>query len=720
MRTQGRAGGRVDGQSHGQGQGQAQRPRHGGRRRSRRGIWTVVLGGSVALAAGDDAAAQTELPEIVVQSASPVASGDPNFTSVTTVSEQELTGHAAASLGDALATKPGLSQTSFAPAASRPVIRGLGGFRVRTQENGIGSHDMANLGEDHAVAIDPLLAGQVEVIRGPGVLRYGSQAIGGVVSASNGRIPTQAPANGVRFESRGGFGSVSNGRDGAALLEAGGSDFVLHVDGMRRVSDDYRIPGGRQANSSLDMQGHAVGLSHLFDDGFVGVAYQSSQMTYFIPGIASAAEKNHIDLWQDKWTSRGEWRLGAHGLDAIRYWFGATDYRHHEVNVVGGVNVIGSVFKNRELESRLEVTHLPVETGLGELRGAFGVQWGDRRLSAVKTTGVLLAPAQVASAAAFLFEELKLDDTLKVQAAARIDRVAVDGTGALFPATFLPPPNVPAEFGVNRLYQPLSASVGMLYTLPADIVARVTAQHVERAPDAIELFYKGPHDTPRTFEIGDPNMRLEKADTVELGFKRAHGDFRFDVSAYHTRFTDFIFKNFTGVKCADTFASCGTPGATFDQIIYSQRNARFIGAEVQAEYDVAALWGGVWGVEAQYDFVDARFTDGSFVPKIPPHRLGGGVYYRSPDWNARVHLLHAFAQNRLGAFETPTAAYTLLNAELSYTRRFARDGLVPEITVGLRGENLLNQEVRLHQSYKKDEVLQPGLNVRLFASIKLN
>mgnify|MGYP001068976539 CR=1 FL=1 len=674
----------------------------------------TVIGG------GDADAQTTELPEIVVQSATPVSGGDSGFASVTTVNEQELTSRGAASLGDALAGRPGLSQTSFAPAASRPVIRGLGGFRVRTQENGIGSHDMANLGEDHAVTIDPLLAGQVEVIRGPGVLRYGSQAIGGVVSADSGRIPTQAPASGVRFEARGGINSANDGREGAALLQAGGENLVVHVDGVRRRSDDYRIPGGRQANSSLDMQGHALGVSHLFADGFVGVSYQSSQMTYYIPGVASAAEKNHIDLWQDKWSSRGEWRINDHGIDALRYWFGITDYRHHEVNVVGGANVIGSVFKNREWEARAELTHMPVETRIGTLRGALGLQWGDRRLSAVKTTGVLLAPAQVRTTAAFLFEELTVDDGLKLQAAGRVDHVGVNGVGATFPASLLPPPNAPTEFGVSREFLPLSASAGVLKTLPHDLVARLTVQHVERAPDAIELFYKGPHDTPRTFEIGDPNMRLEKANTAELGLKKTHGDFRFDASAYYTRFTDFIFKNFTGVRCNDTFATCGIPGASFDQITYSQRDARFIGAEAQVEYDIGAWRGGVWGVEAQYDFVDARFRDGSFVPKIPPHRIGGGLYYRAADWNGRVHLLHAFAQNRLGAFETPTAGYTLLNAEISHTHRFAQSGLVPEVTVGLRGENLLNQNVRLHQSYKKDEVLQPGLTVRLFASVKLN
>ncbi len=669
---------------------------------------------------GLQAAAQSELPEITVHSASPVVSGDPGFTSVTTVTADEVLSQGATSLGDTLAGRPGISQTSFAPAASRPVIRGLGGFRVRTQENGISTHDMANLGEDHAVTVDPLLAGNVEVIRGPGTLRYGSQAIGGVVSTTNSRIPEFVPSNGVAFAARGGLNSVSDGFDSAALLQAGGNGFAVHVDGFRRRAGDYRIPGGRQANSSVRSDGHALGASRIFENGFIGASFQSTTMTYHIPGLASAAEGNHIDLWQDKWASRGEWRLGEHGIDTVRYWLGGTDYKHHEVNVVNGANVIGSIFKNREVEARVEVAHQPVATGLGEMRGAFGVQWGDRRLSAVKAGGVLLAPAHVKSVAAFLFEEFKVTDRLKFQAAGRIDRVAIDGTGATFPANFLPPPDDPTEFGVRRTFLPLSASVGALYELPHDITARLTVQHVERAPDAVELFYKGPHDTPRTFEIGDPNMTLEKADTVELGFKRSRGDFRFEVSAYHTRFRNFIFKNFTGVRCGDTFASCGAPDASFDQITYSQRDARFTGMEIQAEHDVARVWRGVWGVEGQYDFVHATFADGSFVPKIPPHRLGGGLYYRDDEWTAKVHLLHAFAQNRLGAFETATPGYNLLNAEISHTRRFVRDRLVPEVTVGLRGENLLNERIRLHQSYKKDEVLQPGLNVRLFMSAKLN
>jgi len=252
------------------------------------------------------------------------------------------------------------------------------------------------------------------------------------------------------------------------------------------------------------------------------------------------------------------------------------------------------------------------------------------------------------------------------------------------------------------------------------VVARATAAHVERAPDATELFYKGPHDSTATFEIGNPNLKIEGADTFEVGLKRAKGDFRFDLSAYRTNFTNFIYKRFTGAKCDSDFASCGN-GTELDQIVYSQQDATFTGLELLTEYDVARTLRGVWGVEGQYDFVHAVLADGSYVPKMPPHRLGGGVYYRDAKWLARMHLLHAFAQHEFATFDTPTPGYNLLNAELSYTTKLDRQaGLVPEITIGVRGENLLNEDIRNSVSYKKDEVLQPGVNVRLFGIAKLN
>ena len=90
---------------------------------------------------------------------------------------------------------------------------------------------------------------------------------------------------------------------------------------------------------------------------------------------------------------------------------------------------------------------------------------------------------------------------------------------------------------------------------------------------------------------------------------------------------------------------------------------------------MAPIWNGVWGVDAQYDFVRAQFEDGENVPRIPPHRLGGGVYYHDANWLARVGVLHAFEQDEFGINEIATPGYTLVSAELSYTTLVQGAGL---------------------------------------------
>ena len=189
-----------------------------------------------------------ELPEIVVTSPSPIFArpGLPSlapdgfpagvlpvikeaYAPVTVVPRSEIVREQPLTLGDALFDKPGISATTYAPgAASRPIIRGLESNRVRIQENGIGIHDVSNLGEDHGVPINPLIADQIEVIRGPATLRYGSQAIGGVVSVENNRIPKIIPLGGVSGEVLGGLSSVDRGRNAAASVDAGAGNIAIH------------------------------------------------------------------------------------------------------------------------------------------------------------------------------------------------------------------------------------------------------------------------------------------------------------------------------------------------------------------------------------------------------------------------------------------------------------------------------------------------------------
>jgi iron complex outermembrane receptor protein len=669
-----------------------------------------------------NAAAAAPLPQGLAIPAAPV------FAAVTVAGDQEINRAGGQSIGQILQDKPGITSTGFAPGSDRPVIRGLSGFRVTTLENGTSTGDVGALSDDHGIPVDPLSSGRIEVVRGPATLRYGSQAIGGVVNVINSRVPDSIPVNGVRIEMLGGFTSVNRGFDGGFLTEAGSGNFVLHADGFGRKTQDYDIPGGTQLNSSIESYGGALGGSFVGRDGFVGVAYSTYNSKYDVPGGEQEASRNFIDLEQKKLQSVGEWRVNANGIDTIRTWFAHTTYQHAETDRVPELS-IGSLYNQEQYEGRVEIQHQTVNTGWAEMRGALGAQYTNRDLSGISDpNGIpvpLLPPSSTQNAAGYIFEEFKVSRPLTFQAAARVENSDVKGTASIFPSDFLPASGGVTESPSHKIYTPVSYSGGLLYEMPQGIIARFTAQHAERAPDATELFYRGPHDSTATFEIGDPNLKIEQGDSFEIGLKRAAGQLRFDTSAYYTQFTNFIYKRFTGNVCPDTFDTCVPYDPTLSeaakQIVYSQRNARFIGAEILAEYDVAPVWRGTWGVQGQYDFVHATFDDGSFVPKIPPHRLGGGVYYYDKQILTRLTWLHAFNQNEFGAFDTATNGYDLVNAEVSYTTQLEKVGLLSQqFTVGLRAENLLNDNIRNAVSYKKDQVEEPGRSVRLFGSIKLN
>lgn len=640
------------------------------------------------------------------------------FSPVTVVPQERIARDQPRTLGDALFDRPGISASTYAPgAASRPIIRGLDNARVRIQENGIVNGGVSDLGEDHAVPVNPLNASRIEVIRGPATLRYGSGAIGGVVSTENNQVPTFIPARGVTGQVTTGYTTVDNGRIGAASVDAGADGIAIHADGFKTATDSYAIPGGIQRNSATESQGGSVGISAIGDRGFLGLSYSHYDAIYQIPGGEAEEARTRLTPNQDRLLARGEYRPLNGPFEVLRFWAGGSVYRHEEIGIgEDGVEGVQAIFKNREVEARFEAQHVPVFTALGTLTGAVGVQAGRRVLNSQLES--FLPPTESRMLAGYLFEELAVGGGLRFQAAGRIEGDRLNSIATLFPGDFLPDGTDPASFALTRRFAPKSASIGALQDLPYGFVASLNGSYVERAPTGYELFSQGPHDATATFEIGDPTLRLERARTVEISLRRADGPLRLDATGYYTRYTGFIFKRDTGNRCDDDFASCGS-GDELRQVVYSQANATFYGAEIGAQLDLFAVGDGWAGLEAQYDFVRAQFDDGSYVPRIPPHRLGGGAFVRANGWFARINLLHAFDHTEIAPFETVTPGWNDLRAELAYTQ--ALDPAVygaTEVTLGLQGRNLLDDDIRNSASFKKDEILLPGRNLRLFLTAR--
>ena len=683
----------------------------------------------------------TETPQATLQGTLPIVTDQ--FATVTVIPDEQIRRNGGATLGDLLFDKPGITGSSFAPgASSRPIIRGLDANRVRMQEGGIGANGASDLGEDHFVPVDPLTVDRIEVIRGPATLRYGSQAIGGVVETFNNRIPTAIPSRGLSAEVRGGVSTTDNAVDGALLLDAGAGNVALHADVFGRTSQDYRVPhypylsapdatalpnatqpgafDGRQPNSKARSDGQAAGASYIFNEGYLGLAVIQNNALYRIPGAEGESNRTRIDARQTKLMAKGEWRAPNDAIDALRFWGGATDYKHNEIGLADPADLtsagVRQTFTNKEQEGRVEAQLTPFDLRFAALTTALGVQGGHQELTAPSPDGNgLFDPNKNSRLAGYMFNELKFSATTKAQLAGRIERVTLDGSARDFPT-----PGVLTSTPTSLAYTPKSASIGLIQQLPFDLTGSVTAQYVERAPKPAELFSSGGHDATVTFDKGNPNLGIEAAQSLELGLRRTKGPFRFEATAYVTKFKGFIYRRLTGNTC-DEAGDCSAPGAELNEAIYSQADATFRGGEFQSQWDLAPLGTGMFGVENQFDVVRATFADGSNVPRIPPVRLGGGVYWRDANWFARVKLLRAFAQNNVAAIaETTTEGYDDLRAEVSYTWKKDkphRDQL-SEMTFGVSGSNLLNRDIRNSASYSKDEVLMPGASVRLFARLK--
>ncbi len=711
-----------------------------------------------------DATPAASTPAASQQGVLPIVTNQ--FATVTVVPNEEIRREGGGQLGDLLFSKPGITGSSFAPgASSRPIIRGLDVNRVGIVENGTNAGGASDLGEDHFVPIDPLATNQVEVVRGPAALRYGSTSIGGVVSATNNRIPDALPSCAPSFqaygmpakaplasaatspcvtaETRSAFSSVDRGVESGVLLDTGGGNFAFHADVYGRNTTDYSIPSypyladqtrpvvnGRQPNSATRSDGASIGGSYFFQGGYIGAAITQNDALYHIPGIDGADHNTRIDGHQTKINVKGEYHPDATAIDVVRFWAGATDYRHNEIGLADpadpNTDGVRQTFTNKEQEIRTEVQLMPFNARFAEVTTALGFQVGHQELSAPSpdNPGTLFNglwdPNNSTRVAGYAFNEFKFTDATRAQIAGRIEHVELHGTTPDFPADFLPDGTPQAAISRNPSFTPKSGSIGLLQDLPGGMVGSITAQYVERAPKAAELFSRGAHDATATFDIGNPNLGIETAKSVEVGLRKATGPFRFEATVYYTHFNNFIYRRLTGVMCDEDFASCGAPGAEVNQAVYSQRDANFRGGEFQSQLDVGAFQGGIWGIENQFDVVRATFSDGTNVPRIPPVRLGGGVFWRDDNWLARINLLHAFAQNNVAVIaETPTAGYNLLKAEVSYKTKLNPNAFgAREMLLGLVGNNLLNENIRNSVSYTKDEVLMPGIGVRAFANFK--
>jgi len=640
-----------------------------------------------ALAKDSAPAKKTDQQNEIVVTASPFAHGlDDTPAIVTKVDADKILKSGGASIANALGNTPGIATTGFSSGSSRPIIRGMDLTRIRILEDGASSSDVSDIGPDHGVPIDPLSARSIEVVRGAATLRYGSQAIGGVVNAINNRVPTKLPTDPFSGELTGSYASAADTWQGSALTDVKLGNFALHADGFYRDAGDYSTPLGTQANSFFRGHGASLGGSYFFGggDSHVGAAIEQYDAKYGIP-----SDTSYIDMRQTKVLTRSSFATGSGLLKTFNLVGSYADYSHNEDEPDG---TIITTFNNKEFDTRGEL----LLNHLGFVQNsALGFEYTHRDFSAVGSDATYLFPTVTESEAGYLFTEIYPSMPFHLELSGRVEHVSVEGT---------PASNVLTQ----RSFTPISAALGALFDVSSSVKLGFTASATGRAPAMTELFARGGHDGPGTYETGDPNLRVERAQSLEATLRIRSGRFRFDGSIYSSWFSDYIYGDLTGRTCDDAGICTDGPGGDFRELFYRQQAAHFRGLEGKATFDLADAGSGGLTATLQGDFTRATLADGNNVPRIPPYRFGGGLSWESDPFDADFMLMRVGPQNDYGAYDTPTPGYISLNAALSWRPFKDHRG----IEFSLIGQNLTNAVQRDAAAFNKDLVVMPGRNVR--------
>ncbi|MBI1402508.1 MAG: TonB-dependent receptor [Porphyrobacter sp.] len=612
-------------------------------------------------------------------------------------------------LGDVLINQPGVSMSGFAPGASRPVLRGFSGERVKLLIDGIGSIDASNLSEDHAVAIDPFNAERVDVLRGPAVLLYGSQAIGGAVNVTDKRIPLRVPSEPVHVDAIVSGNTVADLRQGAASIDAPvGTNFAVHVDGSYLKSGDITVPGftvapalradlldradavalsdptlaaalREQASQSGTLPGSGTrtysatgGFAFFNGDSNIGASLGYYDTFYGIPVRPGTdeTEPGNIGLKQWRGDLRAELDLGSGFFERLNTRAAFSNYTHTEFEADGAP---GTTFNVNGIEARAEL----VQADRSGWSGSLGVQYDSTRL-ATDPAGEFL-PRYIAShIAGFVLQEVPLGSA-NLQLAGRYESAQISAP----------------DLGFDRTFGTASGALGLSYPISGGVDIGFNANRVARAPSAEELLVDGYHDATQTYERGDPALEPETAIGGEVFVRGRAGIADLSLTGFYNRFSNYIYEAATGevIEGAPVFQ-------------YFQSDADYYG--VESEVDLAWLRDGDFSLttELRGSYVRARLADGTNVPRIPPLTLYGAIDAELGAVSLRGEVAWNDRQDKTGPGETPTDGYTMVNASIGW-RPFRGDD---NVSVLLKANNIFDVTGRLATSLTKDYTPLPGRN----------
>ncbi len=600
---------------------------------------------------------------------------------VKVLKNKELQKRREISLGDTLRNEPGIQSSSYGPNASRPVIRGLDGDRIRILQNGLGVLDASSQSVDHAVPLDTMVIDSVEIVRGPTSMLYGTSAVGGVININTNRIHSDFE-EGAFKEIQTTADSSQNAMSTSGRIDYGKNQWMIHFDGGYRNANDLRIPG-KQKSSHVDLPGQftsknklpnsgsvqksaAVGASKIFKKGHVGMSYY-----FFDNYYGSIAEPNvDIKMKQNRFEFHSDYRFQHDTFKTIRFKMAQSDYGHDELD--SGVS--GTRFLNQGNESRLEL--------LNERSALKGVSGFSTQIFNFKSSGseAFLPATRNRMGSVFTLQEyFHGDQVYSFGARLETSRIQKESGAASV-----------------KQFNGLNSAIGLRHSFSETHTGVINVSYSERLPNFQELFANGFHVASGTFEQGNSRLNNEKAAAMDLGL-----NYKSDV--VQSKFSVYAqdFQNYTTLFLTNTPST--EPGINISQ--FRQVGALFYGADLDAQ---KKLGDSPFNLLVKADWVRAKNKkDGTNLPRIAPPRLSLGLEMLKDRLSYDLEAQYNFEQTHTAPNETRTDAFTMLNAGVSY--EFIQNS--GKWNFFARLKNILNQEARLHSSTLKDIAPLAGRNI---------
>jgi iron complex outermembrane receptor protein len=657
---------------------------------------------------------------------------------INVLTSDELRLKQSSTLGETLKKEVGVHSSYYGPNSSSPIIRGLDGARVLVSQNGLDVGDASRIGADHVVSAETSTASQIEVLRGPATLFYGSGAIGGVVNVVDNRVPSSI-TNEANYMLK--HQSVSDENEASVSLNTGKDNVALHLDGFWRESNDYNIPEKNDEgfntleNSAAESSGFTIGTSYLLDNGYVGFSYGRLDREYGIVGHGheeehgdehedETHEEAHGDeeqvlavLKQNRYQILSELSFDNRFINKLSSKFAYTDYQHQEIED----GDLGTQFTSEMFEGRFDIYHQAYQGW----KGAWTLH--AKRLEFDAAGDEAFTPPSTTETLALAWLEEKHFDNVLVQLGFRVESVKLDVGNETFHDE-----DSGQELPIDKQsFTPISSSIGAVWDYQQGYNIGLSASYSQRAPSAAELFSNGAHIGTSTYEVGaiygveeheghaeitlanQQNVELESATNLDITWRKFEGDFGFVIGAFYNHIDDYYFLQNTGLFAESSHgheeeneeADGHEEEGELPIYHYQQSNVDLYGFEAELFYQINTFF----KLSIYTDYIRAKLTQGDNLPRISPMRMGSELSYQGNRYDAALGFQHYFTQNDIAPLETSTDGYTLFDAHLNYYL----DGIGNDFVVFIKGDNLTNEDARVHTSFLKDIAPLPARNISI-------